>query len=108
MDQKDSAVMLTSIQSAGVTPEVNLRIKHADEKAHKKGSTQALKPRADIIRSPKQGYQWPHKKDLCPLKKINEAPPVGGSKWFAHLPIPKKLIYTSLHYAHFITHVTIS
>ena len=29
-------------------------------------STVALKPRADITRSPKQGYQWPHKKDLCP------------------------------------------
>ena len=26
-------------------------------------STQALKPRADVIRSPKQGYQCPHKKD---------------------------------------------
>ena len=24
-----------------------------------------LKPRADITRSPKQGYQWPHKKDIC-------------------------------------------
>ena len=36
-----------------------------------KGSTQALKPMADITRSPKQEYQWPHKKDLCPpnLKK---------------------------------------
>ena len=25
--------------------------------------TLALKPRGDITRSPKQGYQWPHKKD---------------------------------------------
>ena len=31
-------------------------------------STLALKPRADITRSPKQGYQWPHKKDMCPTK----------------------------------------
>ena len=30
--------------------------------------TLALKPKGDIIRSPKQGYQWPHKKDPCPLK----------------------------------------
>ena len=30
------------------------------------GSTLTLKPRADITRSPKQGYQWPHKKNLCP------------------------------------------
>ena len=27
-----------------------------------------LKPRADVTRSPKQGYQWPHKKDMCPPK----------------------------------------
>ena len=31
-----------------------------------KGSTLALKPRRDITRSTKQGYQWPHEKDLCP------------------------------------------
>ena len=30
--------------------------------------TLALKPRGDVTRSPKQGYQWPHKKDLCPPK----------------------------------------
>ena len=54
--------MLTSIQSAGVAPEVNLRI--TPEKA-RKGSTLALKSRADVTRSPKQGYQWPHKKDVC-------------------------------------------
>ena len=35
--------------------------------------TLALKPRTDVTRSPKQGHQWPHKKDLCPpkLKKKN-------------------------------------
>ena len=32
------------------------------------GSTLALKPRAQVTRNPKQGYQWAHKKDLCPLK----------------------------------------
>ena len=37
--------------------------KHASE-----GSTLALKPRGDVIRSPKQGYQWPHKKNSCPPK----------------------------------------
>ena len=37
--------------------------KHTSE-----GSTLALKPRGDIIRSPKQGYQWPHKEDSCPPK----------------------------------------
>ena len=25
--------------------------------------------RGDVTRSPKQGYQWPHKKDICPPKK---------------------------------------
>ena len=28
----------------------------------------ALIPRGDVTRNPKQGYQWPHKKDLCPPK----------------------------------------
>ena len=30
--------------------------------------TLALKPRGDVLRSKKQGYQRPHKKDLCPPK----------------------------------------
>ena len=25
-----------------------------------------LKPRTDVTKSPKQGYQWPHENDLCP------------------------------------------
>ena len=29
-----------------------------------------MKPRGNVTRSPKQGYQWPHKKDLCPPKII--------------------------------------
>ena len=29
-----------------------------------------LKPREDVTRSPKQGYQWPHKEDLNPPKII--------------------------------------
>ena len=41
---------------------------HTSEKTCK-GSTLALKHRADITRSPKQGYQWPHEKDLC-LPKV--------------------------------------
>ena len=36
---------------------------------HEKGSTLALNPRADATRSPKQGYQWSHEKDLY-LPKI--------------------------------------
>ena len=36
-----------------------------------KGSTLALKSRANVTRSPKQGYQWPHERDLCPQKIKN-------------------------------------
>ena len=59
---KSRIAMLTSIQSAGVAPEVNLRNsvqarKHASEK-----STLALKPRADVTRSPKQGISSPTKR----------------------------------------------
>ena len=43
--------------------------KHTSE-----GSTLALKPRGDTTRSPTEGYQWPHEKDLCSpkifLKKV--------------------------------------
>ena len=42
-------------------------VDHSSKKACK-GSTLALKPRADITRSPKQEYQWSNKKDLCPPK----------------------------------------
>ena len=52
--------------------EVNLReyvtrmpLPRANKAAHF-----GFETRGDITRSPKQGYQWPHKKDLCPPKKI--------------------------------------
>ena len=56
--------MMAVKRSKDVAPEVNLRnhcihvTKHANE-----GSILALKPRVDITRNPKQGYQWPYKKD---------------------------------------------
>ena len=65
--------MLPIKRSAGVAPEVNLRImystKHASEEC-----TLALKPRVDVIKCPKQGYmhQWSHKKDLCIPKIIGK------------------------------------
>ena len=62
------AAMLAVKRLAGVAPEVNLR-NSAQARKHASESTLALKPKADITRSPKQGYQWPHKKDMCPLKK---------------------------------------
>ena len=61
--------MLTSIQSGGVAPEVNLKTsaqarKHANEK-----STLALNPRADITKSPNQGYISGPTKRTCVLQK---------------------------------------
>ena len=59
-------------RSAGVTPEVNLReceTHMPPPSANKAEPTLALKPTEDVTRSPKQGYQWPHKKDSCPPKK---------------------------------------
>ena len=54
--------MLTCTQSAGVAPEVNLRNSVQARKCASEKSTLALKPRTDITRSPKQGYQWPMKR----------------------------------------------
>ena len=65
--QSGSAAMLAVKRSAGVTPEVNLR-NSMQARKHASESTLALKPRADVTRSPKQGYQWPHKKHMCPPK----------------------------------------
>ena len=47
-------------------PEVNLRNSIQTRKHTSKKTTLAIKPNADITRSPKQGCQWPHKKDICP------------------------------------------
>ena len=35
-------------------------------------STMALKTMADVTGSPKQIYQWPHKKDLSPAKNFKK------------------------------------
>ena len=67
MGQSDLAAMLAVKRLAGVALEVNLR-NSAQARKHASESTLALKPRADVTRSPKQGYQWPHKKDMCPPK----------------------------------------
>ena len=64
--------MLTSIQSAGVAPEVNLRTSAQARKCASQKSNLALKPSADVTRSPKQGNQWPHKKYSCPTKILKK------------------------------------
>ena len=52
VDHKASTAMLAVKRSAGVAPEVNLRNPiHAGKKHTSKGTTQALKPRADVTRS---------------------------------------------------------
>ena len=48
----------------GVAPEVNLRERiscTSPQSSNKAEPTLALKPRGDVTRSLKQGYQWPHK-----------------------------------------------
>ena len=58
------AAMLTLYTSKGVTPEVNL-MEHTSHtplpSMTKAEPTLALKSRGDVTRSPKEGYQWPHK-----------------------------------------------
>ena len=59
------------IQLAGVTPEVNLSNSMQARECISEKSTLALKPRSDITRSPKQGYQWPHKRTYV-LQKLKK------------------------------------
>ena len=54
---------IPTIQSAGVAPEVNLRITTGNI-ACKQGIHPGFETRTDVNSSPNQGYQWPHKKDL--------------------------------------------
>ena len=70
MEEIDLAAMLAAKRSAGVASEVNLRewVTCVPRQVQIRLPTLALKPRGDITRSPKQGYQWPHEKDLCPPK----------------------------------------
>ena len=72
VEEIGAAAMLVTKRSAGVAPDVNLRERaictHALS-ANKAEPILALKPRRDITRSPKQGYQWPHKINYsCPPK----------------------------------------
>ena len=56
--------MLAVYTSSGVAPQVNLRERISrtpPQSLNKAEPTLALKPRGDVTRSPKQGYQWPHK-----------------------------------------------
>ena len=67
----NTTVLSVHQESAGVTPEVNLRqcVTHMPPWSTNKAAHSSFKPTEDITRSPKQGYQWPHKKDLCPKQR---------------------------------------
>ena len=73
--RKGLAAMLTAIQSAGVTPEVNLRNSVQARKCASEKSTLALKPGADVTRSPKRESVAPRKGLLSSkifLKKVTQ------------------------------------
>ena len=68
--------MLALYTGKGVTPEVNLRESHMPPQSSNKAEpTLALKPRGDVTRSPKQGYQWPHKW-ICVQQKFLKKVPI--------------------------------
>ena len=60
--KKSSAAMLAIKRSAGVTPELNVRNPLHVGKEASKGSTLALKPSADVTRSPNMGISGQTKK----------------------------------------------
>ena len=64
VDENGSVAMLAAKRSAGVAPEVNISdhtscmsLPSVNKVAHSSFET-----RGDVTRSPKQGYQWPHKR----------------------------------------------
>ena len=77
---KRPTAMLAIYTGRGVAPEVDLR-EHISrtplQNSNKAEPTLALKPRGNITRSPKQGYQWSQKWTCVPknvLKKIGYFP----------------------------------
>ena len=67
MDQKGSAAMLTSIQTAGVAPEVNLRITQVRKHA-KRDPPWLWNPGQMSPEVQNRGISGPTNKDLCPPK----------------------------------------
>ena len=70
VEENGLAAILATKRSAGVTQEVNLRkcVTHMPPISVNKSDQSGFEPRGDVIRSPEQGYQWSHKKKLCPPK----------------------------------------
>ena len=70
MDRKGSAAMLTSIQSAGVIPEVNLRNSlHTGDKAHNRGIHPGFETQGRHRQKSKTGVSVAPRKGLYVLKK---------------------------------------
>ena len=73
VEENSSAIMLAAKRSVGVTAEVNFR-EHVTRmplpNVNKAAHTLVLKPREDITRRLKQGFQWAHRKNLSPPKKL--------------------------------------
>ena len=63
--ENDLAALQATKRSAAVAPEVKV-LHVCFYQVWIRLPTLALKPGGDITRSPKEGYQGPHKKDLCP------------------------------------------
>ena len=65
VEENGSTAMLAIKSLAGAVPEVNFRehVTCMPVPSANKAATLTLKPRGDITRNSKQGYQWPHKKD---------------------------------------------
>ena len=92
-DQKGSDAMLTSIQTAGVAPEVNLRITGFETHGR--------------CRSLKRGVSVAHKKGPVSskffFKEIKILPFVG---WIYHLNVSRKLKFSALNYTHYLSKTT--
>ena len=83
VDRKSSAAMLTSIQSAGVAPEVNLRNSlHAGDKACKQGihpgfeaqGRRCQKSKTEVSVAPREGFMSSKNKK----KQVGTIPPSQG------------------------------
>ena len=64
--------LLNTFQTAkrlvGVAQEVNLKehVTRTPPPSANKAALSGFETQRRVTRSPKQGYQWPHKNDLCP------------------------------------------
>ena len=73
---KGSPAMLTSVQSVGVTPEVNLinplhvSEDHTGEDARNRWIHPGFKTKGRHHQKYKIGYQWPHKMESCPINFV--------------------------------------